>query len=106
MYFLDGAAEASAAPRALVLDQRLARVLRAHGTRVGLEIGLPTASAVATWTWSDSGWKPHRYEVYLSWMTASAAQLASSGIGWPEASPDLLELALFDGVWDPATTLR
>ncbi|MGI5451003.1 hypothetical protein ACQEVM_35570 [Streptomyces sp. CA-243310] len=60
---------------------------------------------------SDAGSKPHRHEVYLSWMTASAAQLpaaqlASSGIGWPEANPDLLELALLDGVRDPATILR
>lgn len=78
LYFLDLAAEVPAARRALVLDRRVARVLRAHATRVGLESGLPTASDVATRTWSDAGWKPYRYEVYLSWMTASAAQLSAA----------------------------
>ncbi|MCY0953113.1 hypothetical protein OTB16_27290 [Streptomyces sp. H27-S2] len=103
LYFLDLALDAPATPRALVLDQRVARVVRAHATRVGRESGLASASEVATWTWSDGGWTPHRYGVYLRWTDAAARQLASSGIGWPEASPDLLELALFDGVWDPTT---
>ncbi|MFF1560472.1 hypothetical protein [Streptomyces sp. NPDC058279] len=103
LYFLGLARDAPAAPRALILDQRVARVVRAHATRIGLEAGLASASDVATWTWSDSGWTPHRYEVYLRWITASAEQLVSAGIGWPASSPDLLELALFDGVWDPTT---
>ncbi|MEU9955313.1 hypothetical protein [Streptomyces sp. NPDC050982] len=29
--------------------------------------------------------------------------LASAGIGWPGSRPDLLELELFDGVWNPAS---
>ncbi|MFE7268908.1 hypothetical protein ACFU9B_44670 [Streptomyces sp. NPDC057592] len=103
LYFLDLAMDAPATPRALVLDQRVARVVRTHATRVGLEKGLASASDVAAWTWSDGGWTPHRYGVYLHWMNAAARRLASSGIGRPEASPDLLELALFDGIWDPAT---
>lgn len=102
LYFLDLAMDTPAARRALILDQRVARVVRTHATRVGLEMGLTSASDVAAWTWSDGGWTPHRYGIYLHWITAAAGQLASSGIGWPGSSPDLLELALFDGVWDPA----
>ncbi|OEJ28506.1 hypothetical protein AR457_32625 [Streptomyces agglomeratus] len=101
LYFLDLAMDTPAAPRALILDQRVARVVRGHATRVGLDTGMPSAPDVAAWIWSDGGWTPHRYGVYVRWAEAAAAQLASSGIGWPEASPDLLELALFDGVWDP-----
>ncbi|GHF11927.1 hypothetical protein GCM10014715_79570 [Streptomyces spiralis] len=101
LYFLSLAMDVQSAPRALILDQRVARVLRVHATRVGLSMGLASAADVAAWIWSDSGWTPHRYEVYLHWMTAAAGQLASSGIGGPNPSPDLLELALFQGVWDP-----
>ena len=106
LYFLDLATNdpAPPGPRALILDQRVARVLRAHASRVGSDIGLPSAADVAAWIWSDGGWTPHRYQVYLRWMTAAAGQLASSGIGWPESSPDLLELAFFDGIWNPAAT--
>ncbi|MFF4257818.1 hypothetical protein ACFY1L_42190 [Streptomyces sp. NPDC001663] len=101
LYFLSLAPAPPTNPCALILDQRVARVIRAYATRVGLEIRLTSARAIAAWTWSDSGWTPHRYDVYLQWMTAADKQLASSRIGWPEASPDLLELALFKGVWDP-----
>ncbi|BBC36147.1 hypothetical protein SGFS_074410 [Streptomyces graminofaciens] len=102
LYFLDLATDAPHTPRALILDQRVARVMRDHASRVGTDIGLTSAPAVATWIWSDGGWTPHRYEVYLRWMTAAADQLASAGIGWPRSSPDLLELAVFNGVWKPA----
>lgn len=102
LYFLDRAIDAPVGPRALILDQRVARVVRIHATRLGVELGLPSAADVAAWIWSDGGWTPHRYGIYLHWATAAAEQLVSCGIGWPEASPDLLELALFDGVWDPA----
>ncbi|MGW2016798.1 8-oxoguanine DNA glycosylase OGG fold protein [Streptomyces sp. NPDC001927] len=101
LYFLDLAMDTPAAPPALILDQRVARVVRTHATQVGLEAGLTSTSDVAAWTWSDGGWTPHRYRVYLHWLTAASEQLAASGIGWPESSPDLLELALFDGAWDP-----
>ncbi|MET8806893.1 hypothetical protein [Streptomyces sp. NPDC004546] len=104
LYFLALAMADSCAPRALILDQRVARVMRLHATRVGDGIGLASAEAIAAWIWSDGGWTPHRYDVYLRWMTAAASQLASAGIGWPNSpSPDLLELALFSGVWDPTT---
>ncbi len=103
LYFLDLAMDTSTAPRALILDQRVARVVRTHATRVGLEVGATSTPDVAAWTWSDGGWTAHRYGVYLRWITAAPEQLTASGIGWPASSPDLLELALFDGVWDPAT---
>ncbi|MGW5609436.1 8-oxoguanine DNA glycosylase OGG fold protein [Streptomyces sp. NPDC003753] len=101
LYFLDWAMDAPSDSRALILDQRVARVLRAHATRVGLSMGLESADSVAAWVWSDTGWTPHRYGVYLRWMTAAAGQLASSGIGWPDSSPGLLELAMFNGIWEP-----
>ncbi|WP_344322201.1 hypothetical protein [Streptomyces macrosporus] len=55
---------------------------------------------MAAWIRWDGGRTPHRYGVYLRWMTA-AGQLAAAGIGWPRSSPDLLEVALFAGAWDP-----
>ncbi|MGW0844519.1 8-oxoguanine DNA glycosylase OGG fold protein [Streptomyces sp. NPDC002787] len=106
LYFLDRATDGPTAPgpRALILDQRVARVLRAYATRVGSEMGMASAADIAAWIWSDNGWTSHRYDVYLRWMTATAGQLARSGINWPEpGGPDLLELALFNGVWQPAS---
>ncbi|MFF0435417.1 hypothetical protein ACFYU9_24720 [Streptomyces sp. NPDC004327] len=102
LYFLDQAADAPAASRALILDKKVAGVVRAHATRVGLEAGLVWAPRAARWTWSGGGWTPHRYEVYVEWARAAAGQLAAAGIGWPESSPELFELALFAGGWDPA----
>ncbi|MEU5341966.1 MULTISPECIES: hypothetical protein [unclassified Streptomyces] len=102
-HLLDPATDAPAEPRALILDQRVARVMRAHATRVGADMALASAPAVAAWIWSDSGWTSHRYGVYLEWIHAATEQLASAGIGWPGSRPDLLELALFDGVWEPAS---
>ncbi|MEU9876056.1 hypothetical protein [Streptomyces phaeochromogenes] len=101
--FPDPAADAAAAPRALILDQRIARVMRAHAVRVGADMALPSASEVAAWIWSDSGWTSHRYGVYLEWIHSATEQLASAGVGWPGSRPDVLELALFDGVWNPAS---
>ncbi|MEV0933003.1 hypothetical protein ACIBMX_29615 [Streptomyces phaeochromogenes] len=100
---LNLAADAPAAPRALILDQRVARVMRAHAARVGADMALATASDVAAWIWSDSGWTSHRYGVYLGWIHSATGQLAAAGIGWPGSRPDVLELALFDGVWNPAS---
>ncbi|MFF6780122.1 hypothetical protein [Streptomyces sp. NPDC012510] len=34
--------------------------------------------------------------------TAATERLAPSGVGRPESSPDLLELALFNGIGKPA----
>ncbi|MFF9091351.1 hypothetical protein ACF1BE_34355 [Streptomyces sp. NPDC014991] len=104
LYFLALVTDSSEAPRALILDQRVARVLRLHAARIEAGIGPTSAEAIAAWTWSDGGWTPHRYDVYLRWMNTAAGQLASAGIGWPDSpSPDLLELALFNGAWDPTT---
>lgn len=95
LYFLELALSASPSPRVLILDSRVARTLRAYATRVGLGLGLKSAASVAKWIWSDGGWTPHRYGVYLRWMTAASQQLVSSDVPWPVSSPDLLELALF-----------
>ncbi|MEV2192033.1 hypothetical protein AB0I02_13720 [Streptomyces phaeochromogenes] len=99
----DLATDVPDAPRALILDQRVARVMRAHATRVGADMGLASASDVAAWIWSDGRWTSHRYGVYLKWIHSATGQLASVGIGWPGSRPDVLELALFDGVWNPAS---
>ena len=101
LYFLGLALHASAGPQALILDQRVARTLRAHAAQVAEDIRLPSGAEVAAWIWSDSGWTPHRYEVYLDWMAAATKQLESAVPGWPASAPDLLELALFQGVWNP-----
>ncbi|GAA2837246.1 hypothetical protein GCM10010441_72030 [Kitasatospora paracochleata] len=102
LYFVDRALGPAPGFSALILDQRVARVLRARATRVGTEAALPSAGEVARWTWSDTGWTAHRYEVYLRWMHAAAEQLARAVPGWPAGEPDLWELALFQGGWDPA----
>ncbi|MFG3191039.1 8-oxoguanine DNA glycosylase OGG fold protein [Streptomyces omiyaensis] len=102
LYFLDLGMDTSSTPRALILDQRVAQTVRIHATRIGVETGVTSAPAVSAWVWSNGGWTPHRYEIYLHWIDAAAEQLAASGIGWPGSSPDLLELALFDRAWDPA----
>jgi hypothetical protein len=101
LYFLDLALAPSTGPHALILDQRVARVLRAHATNVGLDMGLPSAVSTAEWIWSDGGWTCHRYAVYLKWMTAASEQLRSADPRWAESSPDLLELAFFSGAWCP-----
>lgn len=90
------------APRALILDQRVARVLRVRAARVGRESGVPDAADTAAWIWSDTGWTSHRYDVYLRFMTAAADRSARAGPGRPWSRPDVLEPALFEGAWDPA----
>jgi hypothetical protein len=102
LYFLGLALKAPGGPQALILDQRVARALRGHATRIAEDLRFPAGAKVAPWIWSDSGWTPHRYEVYLTWMTAAAEQLESAVPGWPVSAPDLLELALFKGAWNPA----
>ncbi|MET9295286.1 hypothetical protein [Streptomyces sp. NPDC003077] len=102
LYFAGLAAPTSSGPRALILDQRIARVLRAHATRVGLAAGMEHAAGTAAWIWSDGGWTPHRYGRYLDWMSAVDSQLARSPLlKWPDSATDLLELALFSNAWDP-----
>ncbi|TWV34205.1 hypothetical protein FRZ03_28995 [Streptomyces misionensis] len=84
----------------LILDVRLARVLRRHATHVGHDAGHDWAAPIAARIWRDGGWTSHRYDVYLQWMHAINGQLTAAVNGWP-ASSDILELALFDGAWTP-----
>ncbi|MFC8763708.1 hypothetical protein ACFUAG_23765 [Streptomyces sp. NPDC057193] len=99
LYFAGGAVVDAPGPRPLILDQRVARVLRAYTTRLGEEIGLEEPAKLAAWLWSDGGWTPHRYDVYLRWAHGATDQLAGS-THWPLV-PDVLELALFSGTWNP-----
>ncbi|WP_432185682.1 hypothetical protein [Streptomyces tendae] len=84
-----------------MLDQRIARVLRAYATRIGQETGLEEPARLAKWLWSDGGWTPHRYDIYLKWTHGAATQLTGSAHR-PPFAPDLLELALFGGAWNPS----
>ncbi|MGW3931390.1 8-oxoguanine DNA glycosylase OGG fold protein [Streptomyces microflavus] len=97
LYFAGGAVVDAPGPRPLILDQRRARALRAYTTRLGEEIQLEEPAKLAAWLWSDGGWTPHRYSVYLRWTHGATGQLAGA-THWPLA-PDLLELALFSGAW-------
>ncbi|MFE7519630.1 8-oxoguanine DNA glycosylase OGG fold protein [Streptomyces halstedii] len=99
LYFAGVAVVDAPGPCPLILDQRIARVLRAYTTRLGEEIGLEEPAKLAAWLWSDGGWTSHRYDVYLRWAHVATDQLAGS-THWPLA-PDLLELALFSGAWNP-----
>ncbi|WP_327191117.1 hypothetical protein [Streptomyces xinghaiensis] len=100
LYFTGLALSEVKGPRPLILDSALAGVLRRHATKVGRAVGYEWSEAIAKWIWGDSGWSPHRYDVYLQWMYAANDQLAAASIDWP-AAPDVLELALFSAVWDP-----
>ncbi|MGW1164808.1 8-oxoguanine DNA glycosylase OGG fold protein [Streptomyces sp. NPDC002550] len=87
--------------RPLILDSVLADVLRQHATRLGCALGYEWSEAIAKRIWCDGGWTSYRYDVYLRWMHAANDQLAAKLVGWP-AAPDVLELALFSGAWNPA----
>ncbi|MFD7409539.1 hypothetical protein ACFV7R_44605 [Streptomyces sp. NPDC059866] len=100
LYFAGAARLELPGPRPLILDQRIARVVRAYAIRVGQKAGLAEPAGLAGWLWSDGGWTAHRYDIYLGWMHAATGQLAAT-THWPFA-PDLLELALFGGAWNPA----
>ncbi|MEU6339414.1 hypothetical protein ABZ883_00445 [Streptomyces sp. NPDC046977] len=99
LYFAGSAISDLAGPAPLILDQRIARVVRAYATRLGGELGLEEPARLAKWLWSDGGWTAYRYNVYLRWAHGAAEQLACTTL-WSE-TPDSLELALFSGVWDP-----
>ncbi|GHB75522.1 hypothetical protein GCM10010377_77380 [Streptomyces viridiviolaceus] len=92
LYFAGSALPKVPGPRPLILDQRIARTLRGYATRAGQEAGLDQPARLAGWLWSDGGWTPHRYDVYLQWMHAAQGQITL----WPPAR-DLLELAIFSG---------
>ncbi|MEV8226703.1 hypothetical protein AB0P41_11680 [Streptomyces sp. NPDC079167] len=78
LYFAGGAVVHAPGLRPLILDQRIARVLCAYTTRLGEEIGLDEPAKLAAWLWSDGGWTPHRYDMYLRWTHGATVQLASS----------------------------
>lgn len=99
LYFTGTAVPPGRGPGPLILDRVLSRRLRSLAASVGRETGHDPDGLVAAWVWRDQGWSPHRYEVYLSFMHAAALQVAATD-GWPsEASPDLLEYALFNNSW-------
>lgn len=100
LYFAGKTVRPASGPEPLVLDRFLARRLRSLAEAVGRETGHDPDGSVAAWVWSDGGWSPHRYAVYLSFMHEAARQLAKTG-RWPSgAAPDLLEYALFSTAWE------
>ncbi|GGQ97498.1 hypothetical protein ACIRPJ_33305 [Streptomyces asoensis] len=99
LYFVGKTVSSATGPQPLVLDRVLARRLRSLAAYVGRESGHDPDGSIAGWVWRDRNWSPHRYAVYLSFMHAAARQLADRG-SWPsDASPDLLEYALFSVSW-------
>jgi hypothetical protein len=74
LYFAGGAVPDVPGPRPLILDRRIARVLRVYATRLGEEAGLGEAAKLAAWLWSDGGWTPCRYDVYLRWTHGATGQ--------------------------------
>ncbi|MFF7704479.1 8-oxoguanine DNA glycosylase OGG fold protein [Streptomyces lydicus] len=99
LYFAGKTVTSANGPEPLILDRFLARRLRSLARAVGRETGHDPDGSIAGWVWRDKNWSPHRYEVYLSFMHAAARQVASID-GWPsDASPDLLEYALFRTAW-------
>ncbi|MEU6071949.1 hypothetical protein ABZ864_47905 [Streptomyces sp. NPDC047082] len=99
LYFVGKTVPPARGPGPLILDRFLSRRLRSLAAVVGRETGHDPDGSVAAWVWRDRGWSPHRYEVYLCFMHAAARQVAATH-GWPsDASPDLLESALFQAAW-------
>ncbi|WP_341849423.1 hypothetical protein [Streptomyces bungoensis] len=95
LYFAGKTVPPATGPQPLILDRVLARRLRLLAQAVGRETGHDPDGSIARWVWRDRNWSPHRYAVYLSFMQAAADQAAATGT-WPsDASPDLLEYALF-----------
>ncbi|WP_250403562.1 8-oxoguanine DNA glycosylase OGG fold protein [Streptomyces cellostaticus] len=99
LYFTGKTVPPANGPEPLVLDRVLARRMRSLASQVGRETGHDPDGSIAAWVWRDQDWSPHRYQVYLSFLHAAAHQAASTD-GWPsDASPDLLEYALFNAAW-------
>ena len=99
LYFTGKTVLSATGPQPLVLDRVLAQRLRSLAQAVGRETGHDPDGSIATWVWRDRNWSPHRYALYLSFMQAAADQAAARGT-WPsDASPDLLEYALFSASW-------
>ncbi|MEU0060169.1 hypothetical protein [Streptomyces sp. NPDC006334] len=99
LYFVGKTVSPATGPQPLVLDRVLARRLRSLAQTVGRKTGHDPDGSIARWVWRDSNWSPHRYAVYLSFMQAAASQAAATGTWPPDASPDLLEYALFSASW-------
>lgn len=96
LYFAGKTVPPANGPEPLILDRVLARRMRSLAAAVGRKKGHDPDGSIAAWVWRDQDWSPHRYQVYLSFMHAAARQVASTD-GWPfDASPDLLEYALFN----------
>lgn len=99
LYFVGKTVPPGRGPQPLILDRMLSQRLRSLATAVGRETGHDPDGSVAAWVWSDYGWSPHRYGVYLSFMHTAAQQVATTD-GWPSDAPcDLLECALFHTAW-------
>ncbi|MBY8882731.1 8-oxoguanine DNA glycosylase OGG fold protein [Actinacidiphila acidipaludis] len=99
LYFAAAAVPPALGPRPLILDSVLAGRMRSMAEVVGRDTGHDPHGKVAAWVWSEGGWTPHRYQVYLSFMDAAARQMAATN-GWPShANPDLLEYGLFNTTW-------
>lgn len=99
LYFTGKTVPPSTCPGPLILDRVLARRLRSLAQAVGRETGHDPDGSIANWVWRDQNWSPHRYAVYLSFIHAAAGQAAATDT-WPsDASPDLLEYALFSASW-------
>ncbi|RZU46506.1 hypothetical protein EV284_1187 [Streptomyces sp. BK022] len=99
LYFAGKTVPPANGPQPLILDRVLAHRMRSLASTVGRETGHDPDGSMARWVWRDQDWSPHRYQVYLSFMHAAAHQAASTD-GWPsDASPDLLEYALFNIAW-------
>ncbi|MFR0355279.1 hypothetical protein [Streptomyces sediminimaris] len=99
LYFTGKAVPPANGPEPLILDRVLAWRMRSLAAAVGRETGHDPDGSIAAWVWRDRDWSPHRYQVYLSFLHAAAHQAASTD-GWPsDASPDLLEYALFNAAW-------
>ncbi|WP_454325275.1 8-oxoguanine DNA glycosylase OGG fold protein [Streptomyces glaucescens] len=99
LYFAGQALPTVPGLQPLILDRVLSLRLRPLAAAVGRESGLDPDGTVAAWVWAEWDWTPHRYSVYLSFMHSAARQIAGTK-AWPSgAAPDLLEYALFSGVW-------
>ncbi|MFJ3501906.1 MULTISPECIES: hypothetical protein [unclassified Streptomyces] len=95
LYFAGQALPPAQGPAPLILDRVLAERLHHLAAAVGRETGIDPDGTATARAWKRSNWSPHRYGVYLSFMEASARQLADTK-SWPSrARPDLLERALF-----------
>ncbi|MGI5274948.1 hypothetical protein [Streptomyces rochei] len=99
LYFAGKSVRVTSGPQPLILDQVLAQRMRSLAQAVGRETGHDPDGSIAHWVWRDTNWSPHRYAVYLSFMQAASRQ-ASATPFWPsDATPDLLEYALFSTSW-------